>query len=827
MTQHDDPLSQLDHASGATHLGNKVEFHSPKPAGSSAAVATTHDVRITTPANICGMGHRMKRKEDPRFLQGQGNYVDDVKLPGMLYMDIVRSPYAHAKILKIDASEALKVPGVLAVITGEDLKAAGNLHWMPTLMSDTQMVLPIEKVVYYAQEVCVVVATSRYAAADGVEKVDVDYEALPVVVDPFEALKDETIIRDDKELKTNHIWHWEAGDKDGTAEVFAGAAKVIQQYMHIPRIHVASIETCGMVADFNKVSGKLKIWMTSQAPHAHRTVFALVSGIPEHKIQIISPDIGGGFGGKVPIYPGYICCAVASIVTGKPVKWIEDRSENLQADSFARDYHITAEMAADADGRITGLRVRTLADNGAADAAANPSKFPAGLYSICTGSYDMKAAHVAVDGVYTNKPPGGVAYRCSFRVTEAVHMIERMADIMAHELGEDPAAFRMKNFIKPEQFPYKSPTGWEYDSGNYHEALRLAMEMIGYDELRREQAEKRARGVLMGIGISSFTEVVGAGPSRDYDILGIKMFDSAEIRIHPTGKALARFGTKSPGQGHETTYAQIIAEELGIPANDIEVEEGDTDTAPYGLGTYASRSTPTAGAAAAMAARKIRAKARKIAAYLLEVSEDDLEWSVDRWQVKGSPEQAKTIQDIAFAAYTNYPPGIEAGLEATDYYDPPNLTFPFGSYICAVDIDTGTGEVKIRRFVAVDDCGNIINPLLLEGQIHGGLTMGLAPALFEEIVYDEHGMNLTGTFMDYLLPTAMETPKWEVGKTITPSPHHPLGAKGVGESPTVGAPPAIANAVVDALWHLGVRHIDIPITPQKVWKLLREHGITE
>lgn len=827
MTQHDDPLSQLDEASGATHLGNKVEFHSPKPAGSSAAVATTHDVRITTPANICGMGHRMKRKEDPRFIQGQGNYVDDVKLPGMLYMDIVRSPYAHAKILKIDASEALKVPGVLAVITGEDLKAAGNLHWMPTLMSDTQMVLPIEKVVYYAQEVCVVIATDRYAAADGVEKVDVDYEALPVVVDPFEALKDETIIRDDKELKTNHIWHWEAGDKDGTAEVFAGAAKVIQQYMHIPRIHVASIETCGMVADFNKVSGKLKIWMTSQAPHAHRTVFALVSGIPEHKIQIISPDIGGGFGGKVPIYPGYICCAVASIVTGKPVKWIEDRSENLQADSFARDYHITAEMAADADGRITGLRVRTLADNGAADAAANPSKFPAGLYSICTGSYDMKAAHVAVDGVYTNKPPGGVAYRCSFRVTEAVHMIERMADIMAHELGEDPAAFRMKNFIKPEQFPYKSPTGWEYDSGNYHEALRLAMEMIGYDELRREQAEKRARGVLMGIGISSFTEVVGAGPSRDYDILGIKMFDSAEIRIHPTGKALARFGTKSQGQGHETTYAQIIAEELGIPANDIEVEEGDTDTAPYGLGTYASRSTPTAGAAAAMAARKIRAKARKIAAYLLEVSEDDLEWSVDRWQVKGSPEQAKTIQDIAFAAYTNYPPGIEAGLEATDYYDPPNLTFPFGSYICAVDIDTGTGEVKIRRFVAVDDCGNIINPLVVEGQIHGGLTMGLAPALFEEIVYDEHGMNLTGTFMDYLLPTAMETPNWEVGKTITPSPHHPLGAKGVGESPTVGAPPAIANAVVDALWHLGVRHIDIPITPQKVWKLLREHGITE
>jgi carbon-monoxide dehydrogenase large subunit len=698
---------------------------------------------------------------------------------------------------------------------------------MPTLMSDTQMVLPIEKVVYYAQEICAIVATDRYIAADAVEKVVVEYEPLEAVVNPFEAMKDEIIVRDDKEKKTNHIWHWEAGDEDATDREFSSAATTVRQFMHIPRIHVASIETCGMVAHMDKVTGKLKIWMTSQAPHAHRTVFSLVSGIPEHNIQIISPDIGGGFGGKVPVYPGYVCCAVASIVTGKPVKWVEDRSENLQADSFARDYHIDAEMAADANGRITALRVKTLADQGAADAAANPSKFPAGLYSICTGSYDMKAAHVSVDGVYTTKPPGGVAYRCSFRVTEAVQMIERMADIMAHELGEDPADFRLKNFIRPDQFPYKSPTGWEYDSGNYKAALELAMEMIDYRALRKEQAEKRKRGELMGIGIASFTEVVGAGPSRDFDILGIKMFDSAEIRIHPTGKAIARFGTKSQGQGHETTYAQIIAEELGLPAQDIAIEEGDTETAPYGLGTYASRSTPTAGAAGAMAARKIKAKAKKIAAYLLEVGEKDLEWNVDRWQVKGSPDQHKTIQEIAFAAYTNHPPGMEAGLEATDYYDPPNLTFPFGSYICVVDIDKGTGEVKVRRFVAVDDCGNIINPLVVEGQIHGGLTMGLAPALYEEIVYDESGQNLSGTFADYLLPTAVESPKWELGKTITPSPHHPIGAKGVGESPTVGAPPAIANAVIDALWHLGVRNIDIPITPQKVWAVLREHGITD
>jgi aerobic carbon-monoxide dehydrogenase large subunit len=517
----------------------------------------------------------------------------------------------------------------------------------------------------------------------------------------------------------------------------------------------------------------------------------------------------------------------ASVVTGKPVKWIEDRMENLQADSFARDYHIDAELAANRDGKITALRIKTLADHGYADAAANPSKFPAGLFSVCTGSYDIKAAFAEVDGVYTNKPPGGIAYRCSFRVTEAVHAIERMVDVLAQDLKMDPAELRLKNFIAADKFPYKSATGWEYDSGNYAGALKKAMDQIGYAALRKEQAEKRAKGELMGIGISSFTEIVGAGPSKHFDILGIKMFDSCELRVHPTGKAIARFGTKSQGQGHETTYAQIIAEELGIPAAHVAVEEGDTDTAPYGLGTYASRSTPVAGAAGAMAARKVRDKARKIAAHLLEVSEADLVWETGKFSVKGAPAKSKTIQEIALAAYTNHPPGMEAGLEATNYYDPPNLTFPFGSYICVVDIDRGTGEVKIRRFVAIDDCGNIINPMIVQGQVHGGLTMGMAPALLEEISYDESGNIQGGSFMDYLVPTAVETPKWETGHTVTPSPHHPLGAKGVGESATVGAPPAIANAVVDALAHLGVRHIDIPITPEKVWRLLKEKGVAE
>jgi carbon-monoxide dehydrogenase large subunit len=779
---------------------------------------------------IGGIGQSVKRKEDARFIRGRGNYVDDVKLPGMLYMDIHRSPYAHARIKSIDTSKALAIPGVLAVITGKDLVPL-KLDWMPTLMSDRQMVLPTDTVLYQAQEVAAVVATSRYIAADGAAAIEVDYEPLPVVVDPKQALlPGATLVREDREQKDNHIWHWEVGDKAGTDKMFAEADVVVKQDLYIPRIHVSSIETCGIVADFDKVDGQLTVWLTTQAPHAIRTVIALVAGhlgLAEHKIRVIAPDIGGGFGGKVPVYPGYVLAIGASVLIGKPVKWIEDRSENIQADSFARDYWITAEVAAKKDGTMQAVRVKTVADHGAFDAAANPSKFPAGLFHIITGSYPFAKSFVEVDGAYTNKPPGGIAYRCSFRVTEAAFTIERMVDILALELKRDPAELRMQNFIHTDAFPYTSSLGWEYDSGNYPAALQLAMDKIDYAGLRKEQLEKRKKGELMGIGISSFTEIVGAGPSKHFDILGIKMFDSAEIRVHPTGKAMVRLGVKSQGQGHETTFAQIVAEELGLPVGDIAVEEGDTDTAPYGLGTYASRSTPVAGAATAMAARKIREKGRLIAAHLLEANPDDIEWKDYKFQVKGVPAKSKTMQEVAFAAYTNHPQGMEAGLEAVDYYDPPNLTYPFGSYICVVDLDRGTGAVKIRRFVAVDDCGTIINPMIVEGQIHGGLTMGLAPALYEQITYDEAGNIQGGNFMDYLLPTSMETPEWETGKTTTPSPHHPIGAKGVGESATVGAPAAIANAVVDALAHLGVRNIDIPITPWKVQQILREKGLAE
>ena len=778
-----------------------------------------------TSPEVAGMGHSLKRKEDSRFIQGRGNYVDDVHLPGMVYGQLVRSPYAHARLKSINTEKAKKLPGVLAVITGEDL-AKANLAWMPTLFFDKQMVLATGKVLFQSQEVAFVVAEDRYTAADAAELVEVEYEELPVVVDPHKSLEPGApILREDREQKDNHIFHWEVGDKQATEKVIQNAAVTAKVHAFFQRCHPAPLETCGCVADFNSATGRLTVYLTSQAPHAHRTLFAIVGGIPENNIRVISPDIGGGFGNKVPIYPGYVCAVVASLTMGRPVKWIETRSENLQSTGFARDYHMTAELAASRDGKIQGLRVKTLADHGAFNAAAQPTKFPAGLFSICTGAYDYPTAFCEVDGVYTNKAPGGIAYRCSFRVTEAAYLIERAVDVLAQELKIDPAELRRKNFIPPAKFPYKSPLGWSYDSGDYDTAMKLALERVGYAELRKEQAEKRKRGELMGIGISSFVEIVGAGPSHTFDIAGIKMFDSCEIRIHPTGKGICRMGTKSQGQGHETTYAQIVAQELGIPAADITVEEGDTDTAPYGLGTYASRSTPVSGAATAMAARKIREKAKKIAAHLLECAEDDLEWETGKFFVKGAPSKSKTIQEIAFAAYTNHPQGMEAGLEAVDYYDPPNLTFPFGTYICVVDIDKGTGEIKVRRFVAVDDCGNVINPMIVDGQIHGGLTEGLAIAFMQEIAYDENGNVQGGSFQDYLLPTAVETPHWETDKTCTPSPHHPLGAKGVGESPNVGSPAAFVNAVVDALSHLGVKHIDMPITPWKVWTILKEKGV--
>ena len=767
---------------------------------------------------------RMKRKEDPRFIRGKGLYVDDVKLPGMLHGAVLRSPLAHARIVSIDTSAALEHPNVHAVITGKDL-AAQKLAWMPTLSHDVQAVLATDKVRFHGQEVAFVVADDHYSARDALELIDVEYDPLPAVVNARKALDaDAPVIRDDIDGKRdNHIFDWEAGDHAATDAVFAKADVVVAQDMVYPRVHPAPLETCGAVADFDRVSGKLTLYSTAQAPHAHRTLYALVTGLPEHKIRVISPDIGGGFGNKVPIYPGYVCAIAGSIATGRPVKWMEDRSENLMSTSFARDFTMHGEIAATREGKILGIRVEVIADHGAFNTTAQPSKYPAGFFGVFTGSYDIEAAHCKVTGVYSNKAPGGVAYACSIRITEAVYLVERMVDVLADELGVDPAELRLKNFIPPDQFPYQSKTGWVYDSGEYERAMRKALELAGYYELRKEQREKRERGELMGIGVAFFTEMVGAGPRHDMDIVGLGMADGAELRVHPTGKLVLGVSCQTQGQGHETTFAQIVAEELGVPPEDIEVVHGDTDRTPFGIGTFGSRSTPVSGAATAVTARKTREKARLVAAAMLEASPEDLEWEKGRFIVKGDPAHAKTFQEIAMAAHGSLelPGGVEGTLDAETVYNPPNLTFPFGAYVCVVDVDPGTGKVKVRRLVAVDDCGTRINPMIIEGQVHGGLAEGVGMALMQIIAFDEEGNCLGNSFMDYLVPSALEVPHSETDFTVTPSPHHPIGAKGVGESATVGSPPTVMNAVIDALEPYGVRHMDMPATPGRVWEAMQ------
>jgi aerobic carbon-monoxide dehydrogenase large subunit len=779
----------------------------------------TSTAHRTTP-EVGGIGHSVRRKEDDRFIEGQGNYLDDLVLPGMLHMSIVRSPVAHARIVSIDSSAAEALEGVVAVVTGEML-AGYNLAWMPTLSGDTQAVLATDKVRYQGQEVAAVIATDPYIARDGATLVEVEYDDLPAITSPQQALAEGAVlIRDEKEGQTDNVaYEWETGNKETTDRAFAEADMVVSLETHYPRSHPAPLETCGTVADVNSVTGQATIYLTSQAPHVHRTLFAIVAGLPEEKIRIIAPDIGGGFGNKVPIYPGYVVATAASLVIGKPVKWIETRSENLISTGFARDYHMKGEMALTKDGRITAMRASILSDQGAFFADAQPTKFRAGLFHICTGSYDIPTAHVYAKGAFTNKAPGGVAYRCSFRVTEASYLVERLADDAAWKLGMDPAEFRRMNFINKDQFPYHSATGFVYDSGDYHAAMDEALGMSSYAEWRQKQASgPTADGKLIGVGLASFTEVVGAGNSKEYDIAGLKMFDSAELRIHPTGKAILKLGVKSQGQGHETTFAQIVAEELGIPFDHIKVVEGDTDNTPYGLGTYASRSTPVGGAATAMVSRNIREKARKIAAHLLEASEEDLEWEPGKFTVRGT-DSSVTIQDIAFAAYTNHPDGMEAGLEGVHYYDPPNMTYPFGTYVVVVEVDPADGTWKVVEMTAVDDCGVRINPMIVAGQITGGLTEGFAKANMQWITFDDAGNCIGSNFLDYLVPTAYETPKFRLGATVTPSPHHPLGAKGVGESATVGSPAAYVNAVLDALRHAGhdITNLDMPVLPHRVW----------
>ena len=770
---------------------------------------------------IGGMGASRKRVEDNRFIRGKGNYVDDIVLPGMLHMEILRSPVAHARIKSIDTSAAWDMPGVRLVLTGE-MMAARNLAWMPTLSYDTAAVLATDKVRFQGQEVCAVIADDPYIAKDACGKIVVDYEILPPIVNPVQAAAADAIqIRDDKAGQVgNKIFDWEIGDKARTDKAFEDADLVSKIELHYPRTHPSPMETCGSIADYDRATGKLTFYVTSQAPHIVRAAVAMVAELPEQNIRVISPDIGGGFGNKVPIYSGYVIAILASILTEKPVKWIEDKTGNLVSTGFGRDVYLKGEMALRKDGKILGVRMNTISDHGAFFADAQPSKFKIGLMHSAFAAYDIPTAHMFATGYYTNKAPGGVAYRCSFRVTEAMFFQERMVQAAADDLGMDQAEFRRMNFVKDEQHPHRTAFGFLTDSGQYEKCLDIGLEAINYKNFEAERAEAASRGRLLGIGISTMTEPLGAGNSREYDILGIKMFDSAELRIHMSGKAILRTGSRGQGTGHETTWAQIVAHELGIPADDILVEEGDTDTAPFGMGTYASRSTPVAGAAIAMVARKIRAKARKIAAHLLEVSEEDIEWELGRFYVRGNESRGVTIQDCAMAAYSNMPDGMEPGLENTAYYDPPNLTWPFACYIAKVEIDPETGVWDVLQFVAVDDCGVRINPMIVEGQIMGGLTEAYAMANMQYQTYDEEGNIIGGNYMDFLLPTAWETPGFELYEVVTPCPHHPIGAKGVGECATVGGPAAFVNAVVNALKHKGVRNIDMPMMPNRVYEAL-------
>ena len=663
---------------------------------------TVTEVPTSAGGNPIGFG-RMLRKEDARFLRGKGNYVDDIDMPGMLYGAILRSPVAHALIKSIDTSAAEAHPKVKAVITGAVLETLG-LAWVPTLSYDTAAVLATDKVRFQGQEVAFVVAEDKYSARDALELIEVEYEILPAVIDAKKALDPGApVIRTDKEGKTdNHIFDWEAGDEAKCDAAFAKADVIVKQDMLYPRVHPSPMETCGAVADMNKATGQLTIWCTSQAPHAHRTIYALVAGLPEQKIRVVSPDIGGGFGNKVGIYSGYVLAIVGSIVTGKPVKWMEDRSEHLMSTAFARDYHMHGEIAATKEGKILGVRVNVLADHGCFNGTAQPTKFPAGFFHIFTGSYDYEAAHCKVTGVYTNKAPGGVAYACSFRITEAVYLVERLVDCLAMEMKVDPAELRLKNLLRAEQFPYTTPTGWEYDSGNYAPALREAMRIAGYDELRAEQAARRARRAagdtsepMMGIG----TLVLHRRRRRG----------AAQAHGHPRSRHGRRRGATRPPDRQGPTAAELHDAGPGAP-DDLRADRRPGAGHPSGghrghAGRYRQHTVRPRHLRVAFDAcqrwcrgdrgtRRVRDKARIVAAAALECSPDDLEWELGRWQVKGDPEKGKTIQEIAMLSHSSLelPDGVEGHLDGQCVYDPPNLTYPFGAYICVTDVDPGTGR---------------------------------------------------------------------------------------------------------------------------------------
>ncbi|MCS7312288.1 MAG: glyceraldehyde dehydrogenase subunit alpha [Acidobacteria bacterium] len=773
-------------------------------------------------------GARIKRREDPRLITGQATYTDDVVLPGMCYAVFVRSVQAHARIRAVRTDAAQAHPGVIAIFTGRDLQEKMGLIPTAWLIPDSDLKTPphpplaVDRVRYVGDAVAVVLATTRAAASDAAALVEVDYEPLPAVADPEKAVQpDAPRLHDD--VPDNVAFHWKVvnGDVD---RAFAEADVVVRQRMVNHRLVPCAMETRGCVAHYNKGSGELTLWMTSQNPHIHRVILSGILHLPEHRIRVIAPEVGGGFGSKIPCYPEEAVVSFCAVELGVPVKWVEDRRENFVATIHGRDHVVYLEVAARKDGTITAIRGKCYANLGAYLSTAAPG-IPTILHGLMMcGAYRIPNVHYEVLGVLTNTTPVD-AYRGAGR-PEATYYVERLVDLVAAELGMDPVEIRRKNFIPKDAFPYTTPTGLTYDSGDYERTLDEALRIVDYAGFRREQEEARRQGRYLGIGFSTYVEICGLGPSQVAGAVGFQggLWESAVVRFHPTGKVTVLTGSSPHGQGEETTFAQIVADQLGVPIEDIEVLHGDTDLIPMGWGTYGSRTTPVGGAAIAVACQRILAKARQIAAHLLEAAEDDLEFENGRFYVKGSPDKAKTIQDIALAAHLAWslPSGVEPGLEAQAFYDPPNFTYPFGAHVCIVEVDPETGEVKVLRYVAVDDCGRVINPLIVDGQVHGGITQGIGQALYEWAVYSEDGQLLTASFNEYAVPKAHQVPRYETARTETPSPHHPLGCKGVGETGTIAATAAVANAVMDALRPLGIRHLDMPFTPERVWRAIRQ-----
>jgi aerobic carbon-monoxide dehydrogenase large subunit len=780
----------------------------------------------TPPASTPSVGQSLLRKEDHRLLTGRGSYVADLTPPDTLHAKFLRSIYAHAKIKRLDVTKARKHPGVVAVITAADLK--GKVGAVPTawlipncnLKTPPYPALASDVVRYAGEAVAVVLAEDPYIAEDARELIEVEYDPLPVVVDQEKALaKGAPALHPEAPDNVAFVWKLPGGDVDAA---FKQADVVVSNRFVNQRLIPSALEPRAAVAQYDPGTDELTLHVTSQNPHIHRLLMALVLGIPEQRLHVIAPDVGGGFGSKIPVYPWEIVVAYLAKQLQRPVKWVEDRSENFVASIHGRDQIQYVDLAAKKDGTILGIKVRSIANMGAYLSTAGPG-IPTILFGFMVGGcYAMKAASVEVTGVFTNTVPTD-AYRGAGR-PEALYLVERMADILAKKLAMDPAELRRKNFIPPDKFPYSTALGLTYDSGNYGPALDKALELVGYRKLRDEQAANRSGDHLLGIGLSTYVELCGLGPSAVCGATGFQggLWGSSTVRISPTGKATVYTGAHPHGQGEETTFAQIVADELGLPFEDIDVVHGDTKSTPMGMGTYGSRTTPVEGASIALSARKVRDKAKKITAHLLEVGEDDLEFKDGKFTVKGVPSKSKTIQEIAFAAYTawNMPKGVEPILEATTFYDPPNFVFPFGTHICVVDVEKATGHVSIRKYVAVDDCGRQINPMIIEGQVHGGVVQGLAQAMLERAVYDEAGNLVSANFLEYLIPSSLEAPHMEVASTVTPSPHMPIGAKGIGETGTIASTEAYMNAVVDALSPYGITDLEMPATPERVWRII-------